>query len=233
MMEYEVEAEFMHEFRSNGANTSYNPIVGGGENSCILHYTDNNAELKDGDLLLIDAGCEYDFYASDITRTFPVNGRYTPAQRAIYEIVLEAQQAAFKKVRPGNLWTEPHDAAVKKITQGLARLGLLKGTVPKLIRDGAYKKFFMHRTGHWIGMDVHDVGDYKVGNEWRVIEPGMAMTVEPGIYIPPGSKGVPKKWWGIGVRIEDDVVVTRDEPDILTAELPTDPDEIESLMQAA
>ncbi len=233
MMEYEVEAEFMHEFRSHGANISYNPIVGGGENSCILHYTDNNAELKDGDLLLIDAGCEYDFYASDITRTFPVNGRYTPAQRAVYEVVLEAQQAAFKKVRPGNLWTEPHDAAVKKITQGLAKLGLLKGTVPKLIRDGAYKKFFMHRTGHWIGMDVHDVGDYKVGNEWRVIEPGMAMTVEPGIYIPPGSKGVPKKWWGIGVRIEDDVVVTRDEPDILTGELPTDPDEIESLMQAA
>ena len=231
--EYEVMAELVHEFRRNNADTSYHPIVGSGANSCILHYRENNQELKDGDLLLIDAGCEYGMYASDITRTFPVNGRYTPAQRAVYEVVLEAQYAAIEKVKPGNHWNDPHDAAVRAITQGLVRIGLLKGKVPNLIRDGAYKQWFMHRTGHWLGMDVHDVGDYKVGDEWRVLEPGMVMTVEPGLYIPAGSKGVPRRWWNIGVRIEDDVAVTKGGYEVLTDGLEKEPDDIERLMQSA
>ena len=233
MMEYEIMAELVHEFGRHGADVSYHPIVGGGANSCVLHYRDNDARLNDGELLLIDAGCELDYYASDITRTFPVNGRYTPEQRAIYEVVLEAQHAAFAKVRPGNHWNEPHDAAVRAITQGLVRLGLLKGSVAGLIKDGAYRKFFMHRTGHWLGMDVHDVGDYKVGEEWRVFEPGMTLTVEPGVYIPAGTRGVSKKFWNIGVRIEDDVAVTRTGCEVLTAGVPTDPDAIEALMAAA
>ena len=186
--EYEVMAELVHEFRRYNADTSYHPIVGGGPNSCILHYRDNNQTLKDGDLLLVDAGCEYECYASDITRTFPVNGRFSPEQRAVYEVVLEANEAAIAKVKPGNHWNEPHMAAVHVITQGLVKLGLLKGRVSKLEREGAYRRFFMHRTGHWLGMDVHDVGDYKVGDEWRVLEPGMVMTIEPGIYIPAGSR---------------------------------------------
>jgi Xaa-Pro aminopeptidase len=228
--EYEVMAEIVHEFRRNDADTSYHPIVGSGRNSCVLHYRDNNAELKDGDLLLIDAGCEYRYYASDITRTLPVSGRYSPEQRAVYEIVLEAQRAAIGKVRAGNHWNEPHDAAVRAITHGLVKLGLLKGKPASLIRDSAYKPFFMHRTGHWLGMDVHDVGDYKVDGEWRVLEPGMVTTVEPGIYIPAGMPRVARKWWNIGVRIEDDVVVTRGAPEVLTAGLPTEPDEIERAM---
>ncbi len=189
--------------------------------------------MRDGDLLLIDAGCEYDFYASDITRTFPVNGRFSPEQRAVYEVVLAAQRAAIDKARPGNHWNEPHEAAVKVVTQGLVKLGLLKGRVPSLIKDEAYKKFFMHRTGHWLGMDVHDVGEYKVGEDWRLLEPGMVMTVEPGIYIAPGTKGVPKAWHGIGIRIEDDVVVTKGDPEVMTAAVPSDADEIERLIQAA
>ena len=231
--EYHVEAEILHEFLRHDAETSYLPIVGSGRNSCVLHYRDNNCELKEGDLLLIDAGCELESYASDITRTIPVSGRYSPEQRAIYDVVREAQRAAIAKVRAGNHWNDPHDAAVRAITQGLVRLGLLKGKVPALIRDSAYRQFFMHRTGHWLGLDVHDVGDYKVGGEWRVLEPGMVLTVEPGIYIPAGSRNVPRRWWNIGVRIEDDVVVTRGEPEVLTAALPTDPDEIERIMQAA
>jgi Xaa-Pro aminopeptidase len=233
LMEYQVEAELLHEFRRNDAETSYLPIVGSGRNACVLHYRDNDAELRDGDLLLIDAGCELDSYASDITRTIPVNGRYSPEQRAVYEIVLEAQEAAIARVKPGNHWNDPHDAAVKTITQGLMRLGLLRGKLGSLIRDGAYRRFFMHRTGHWIGMDVHDVGDYKVGGEWRVLEPGMSLTVEPGIYIPAGSRGVARRWWNIGVRIEDDVVVTREQPEVLTAALPKEPDDIEKLMQSS
>ena len=233
MMEYQVMAELVHEFGRHGADVSYHPIVGGGANSCVLHYRDNNARLEDGDLLLIDAGCELDMYASDITRTFPVNGRYTSEQRAVYEVVLEAQHAAIAKVRPGNHWNEPHDAAVRAITQGLVRLGLLKGSVASLIKDGAYRKFFMHRTGHWLGMDVHDVGDYKVGEEWRVLEPGMTLTVEPGVYIPAGTRGVSKKFWNVGVRIEDDVAVTRGGCEVLTSDVPTDPAAIEKLMAAA
>ena len=229
-MEYEVMAELLHEFHRSSADVSYHPIVGGGANSCILHYHENNAELNDGDLLLIDAGCEYELYASDITRTFPVGGRFTPEQRAVYEVVLEAQYAAIDKTRPGNHWNDPHDAAVKVITQGLVKLGLLKGKVPNLIRDGAYRTFFMHRTGHWLGMDVHDVGDYKVGEQWRVLEPGMALTIEPGIYIPAGSKGVPKRWWNIGIRIEDDVAVTKEGCEVLTAGLIKKPEDIEKWM---
>jgi Xaa-Pro aminopeptidase len=228
--EYAVMAELLHEFHRRGADISYHPIVGGGANACTLHYHANDAELKDGDLLLIDAGCEYRYYASDITRTFPVNGRFTAEQRAVYEVVLEAQEAAFARIRPGNHWNDPHDAAVKAITQGLVRLGLLKGRVPALIKDEAYKKFFMHRTGHWLGMDVHDVGDYKVGDEWRVLEPGMCLTVEPGIYIPAGTPGVPRHWWNIGVRIEDDVAVTADGMELLTDGLPRTPAEVERAM---
>jgi len=231
--EYEVMAELVHEFGRHGADISYHPIVGGGANSCVLHYRDNDQALRDGDLLLIDAGCEHQYYASDITRTFPVNGRYSPAQRAVYDIVLAAQHAAFAKVRPGNHWNEPHDAAVRAITQGLVRIGLLKGPLASLIKDGAYRKFFMHRTGHWLGIDVHDVGDYKVGDEWRVFEPGMVLTVEPGIYIPAGTRGVPKRFWNIGIRIEDDVAVTAHGCEVLTARVPTDPDAIEKLMAAA
>lgn len=232
-MEYEVMAELLHEFRRSNADISYHPIVGGGANGCILHYHENADELQDGDLLLIDAGCEYELYASDITRTFPVSGRFSPEQRAIYEVVLEAQYAAIEKTRPGNHWNEPHDAAVKAITQGLVKLGILKGKTPSLIRDGAYRKFYMHRTGHWLGMDVHDVGDYKIGEQWRVLEPGMALTVEPGIYIPAGTSGVAKRWWNIGIRIEDDVVVTSGGNEVLTAALVKEADAIEKLMQAA
>lgn len=228
--EYEVVAELLHEFRRNNADTSYHPIVGGGANSCILHYRENNQPLREGDLLLVDAGCEYECYASDITRTYPVNGRFTPAQRAVYEIVLEANRAAIARVKPGNHWNDPHAAAVRVITQGLVKLGLLKGRVQKLEREGAYRRFFMHRTGHWLGMDVHDVGDYKVGDEWRVLEPGMVMTIEPGIYIPAGTRGVPKRLHNIGVRIEDDVVVTRTGAEVLTARAPKDADAIEKLM---
>ena len=232
LFEYEVEAEFRHEFRQNNAWVSYSPIVGGGSNACILHYVENDQQLKDGDLLLIDAGCELDYYASDITRTFPVNGRFTHEQRAVYEIVFEAQQAAIQKTVVGNHWNEPHDAAVKVITRGLKKLGLLHGALPKLIRDGAYQPYYMHRTGHWIGMDVHDVGDYKVGNEWRMLETGMVTTVEPGIYIGNGRK-IPKAFRNIGIRIEDDVAVTNKGPDVLSKGLVSDPDDIESLMNSA
>lgn len=231
--EYEVEAEFLHEFRRHGMRPSYLPIVGSGPNACVLHYSANGRQMQAGDLLLVDAGCEYDCYASDVTRTYPVSGRFTPAQRAVYEIVLEAHGAALSAVAPGRHWNEPHDAAVKVITRGLRRLGLLKGQVSALIRSGAYRRFFMHRTGHWLGMDVHDVGDYKVGEQWRLLEPGMVMTVEPGIYIAPGTSGVSRRWWGIGVRIEDDVLVTREGSELLTGGLPREPDAIESLVGTA
>lgn len=230
LYEYEVEAEFIHEFRRHDARNSYSPIVAAGANACTLHYVDNTGVLEDGQLVLIDAGCELDYYASDVTRTFPVNGRFTPEQRAVYEIVLEAQLAAIDKTRKDNHWDEPHDAAVRVITKGLKKIGLLDGSIPKLIKDGAYREFYMHRTGHWIGMDVHDVGDYKVGDEWRLLESGMVTTVEPGLYIP-NSRNVPKKWRNIGIRIEDDVAVTGDGPDVLTKGLAKEPDAIEALMQ--
>lgn len=230
--EYEVMAELVHEFRRHNADTSYHPIVGGGANSCVLHYHENDQPLAAGDLLLIDAGCEYQYYASDITRTFPVAGKFSAEQRAVYDVVLEANRAAIEKVKPGNSWNAPHEAAVRVITQGLVKLGLLKGRVAQLEKDGAYRRFFMHRTGHWLGMDVHDVGDYKVGDEWRVLEPGMVLTIEPGIYIPAG-RGVPKRFHNIGIRIEDDVAVTKDGCEVLTAAAPKDPVEIEALMAAA
>ncbi len=233
MMEHELEAEYRYEFRKAGAGTSYEPIVGAGANACVLHYVANDAQVDDGDLVLVDAGCELDCYASDITRTFPANGRFSPEQRAVYDIVLAAQEAAIDKVRAGNHWDEPHLAAVKTITRGLVKLGLLKGRVPSLMKEEAYRRFYMHRTGHWLGMDVHDVGDYKVDGQWRLLEPGMVLTVEPGIYIAPGMKGVPKRFQGIGVRIEDDVLVTRGDPEILSAGVPKKPEEIESLMQTA
>jgi Xaa-Pro aminopeptidase len=228
--EYEIMAELVHEFRVHNADVSYQPIVGGGDNACILHYRENDQTLNDGDLLLVDAGCEYECYASDITRTYPVNGEFTPEQRAVYEVVLEANKAAIAKVKPGNHWNDPHLAAVRVVTQGLVKLGLLKGRVPALEKEGAYRRFFMHRTGHWLGMDVHDVGDYKVGEEWRVLEPGMVMTIEPGIYIAPGTRSVPKRFRGIGIRIEDDVAVTRTGFEVLTSKAPKDVDAIEELM---
>lgn len=231
--EYEIAAEIRHEFERARADLSYLPIVGGGANGCILHYRENSAELRAGDLLLIDAGCEYECYASDITRTFPVSGRFTPAQRAAYEVVLEANQAAIEAVRAQQDWNRPHEVAVQLLTAGMVRLGLLKGRVPSLIKSGAYRRFYMHRTGHWLGMDVHDVGDYKIGDQWRVLEPGMVLTIEPGLYIAPGTRGVPPELRSLGIRIEDDVLVTRDGHEVLTDGVPKDPDAIEAVMAAA
>ena len=231
MMEYQLEAEFQHQCALQGArHQAYSPIVGGGRHACILHYTENSAPLRDGDLVLIDAGCEFQSYASDITRTFPVNGRFSEAQRAVYEVVLEAQLAAIDQVKPGNHWNDPHLAAVKVLTQGLVKLGILQGKVAKLIKDEAYRPFFMHRTGHWLGMDVHDVGEFKTAGEWRELKPGMVLTVEPGLYIP-RSRDVDKRWWHIGIRIEDDVLVTTDGHRILSAAAPKTVADIEALMQ--
>jgi len=232
MTEYEIEAELLYEFRKGGSEyPAYPPIVGGGANGCILHYHENNATLKDGDLLLIDAGAEMDGYAADITRTFPVNGRYSGEQRAVYDIVLAAQLAAIEQVGPGKHWNEPHETAVRVLTQGLKDLKLLTGDVDGHIEKGDYKRFYMHRTGHWLGMDVHDVGDYKVDDIWRALEPGMVLTVEPGLYIAAGSKDIDERWWNIGIRIEDDVLVTREGRDVLSRDAPKSADDIEALMR--
>lgn len=228
--EYQIEAELLYVFRLAGMEPAYPSIVGGGPNGCILHYTENEAELRDGDLLLIDAGAECEGYAADITRTFPVNGRFSAPQRELYELVLEAQRAALARVSPGNHWNDPHDAAVRTLTRGLVHLGLLEGRVPTLIKGQAYKRFYMHRTGHWLGMDVHDVGEYRVEGEWRLLEPGMVLTVEPGLYIPAKSKGVARRWWDIGIRIEDDVRVTREGHEVLTEALAREPDAVERLV---
>ncbi len=233
MNEHEIEAELLHEFHRRGAVPSYEPIVGGGANGCVLHYRANNAPLRDGDLLLVDAGAEYECYASDITRTYPVNGRFSPEQRALYELVLAAQEAAIEQVRPGKPFGAYHDAAVRTLTAGLIKLGLLKGGLDKNIREHTYRKFYMHKTGHWLGLDVHDVGDYRVDGQFRELEPGMVVTVEPGLYIAPNAKGVAAKWRGIGIRIEDDVVVTKGDPEVITTAVPNDPDAIEALMAAA
>jgi Xaa-Pro aminopeptidase len=231
VFEYQLEAEILHEFAMNGArHAAYSTIVGGGANGCILHYIDNDQPLRDGDLVLIDAGCEYEYYASDITRTFPVNGVFSKEQKALYEVVLEAQAAAIAQVRPGNHWNDPHDAAVRTLTAGLVKLGLLQGKVEELIAAEAYREFYMHRTGHWLGMDVHDVGDYKIHGQWRVFEPGMVLTVEPGLYVAPDNSRVAKKWCGIGIRIEDDVVVTKQGCQVLTGDVPKTVAEIEALM---
>jgi Xaa-Pro aminopeptidase len=232
MREYEVEAELVYEFKKGGSPyPAYPPIVGGGANACVLHYTENSDELNGGELLLIDAGAEIDGYAADITRTFPVNGKFSGEQRAVYELVLAAQHAAIEQARPGKHWNEPHDAAVRVLTQGLKDLGLLKGNdVAGHIEKGDYKRFYMHRTGHWLGMDVHDVGDYKIEDSWRLLEPGMVLTVEPGLYIAAGSPDVDERFWNIGVRIEDDVLVTRDGNEVLSADAPKTVGEIEALM---
>jgi len=231
MTEYEVEAELNYEFmRSGSRRAAYPSIVAGGANACVLHYVENRDTLRDGDLLLIDAGAEYDYYASDITRTFPVNGRFSKTQRALYDVVLEAQEAAIEMVKPGNHWNEPHEAAVEVLAEGLVALGLIKGRASSVIKKGRYRKFYVHRTGHWLGMDVHDVGDYKIEGEWRVLEPGMVMTVEPGLYVAPGDKQVARKWWNTGIRIEDDVLVTKTGNKVLTAAAPKSADDIEAIV---
>ena len=231
--EYQVEAEIIHEFMKNDCRSpAYPSIVGGGENGCILHYIENDHRLKNNDLLLIDAGAEYDYYAADITRTFPINGKFTPAQKALYNLVLDAQKAAIAEVKPGNHWNQPHEAAVRVLTEGLLELGLLKGKLETLIAKERYRDFYMHRTGHWLGMDVHDVGDYKIGGEWRLLEPGMVLTVEPGLYIRDPQK-IAKKWHFIGIRIEDDVLVTKTGNEVLSQGAPKEVDEIEALMAAA
>jgi Xaa-Pro aminopeptidase len=258
--EYQLEAEILHEFRNNGMEPAYTSIVGSGENGCILHYIENNAEIQDGDLVLIDAGAEYQGYASDITRTFPANGTFTEPQKQLYQIVLNAQSAAIKQAKAGNTWNQPHDAAVCVIVAGLLELGLLSGDLETILNDErkieerlakekssqhkneakkeekqdkkrvSYKQFYMHKTGHWLGLDVHDVGDYKIENQWRLLEAGMVITVEPGLYITP-DKTIDKKWWNIGIRIEDDVLITENGNDVLTQALVKEIDEIERFMQ--
>ncbi len=230
--EYQIEAELSYEFRHGGGQApAYPPIVAGGANACILHYTENADPLRDGDLLLIDAGVEYDYYAADITRTFPVNGKYSAEQKELYEVVLAAQQAAIDVTRPGALWNEPHEAAVKVLAQGLLDARILKGSLDGVLESGSYKRFYMHRTGHWLGMDVHDVGEYKIEDTWRQLEPGMVMTVEPGLYIPENSIGVHPRWWNIGIRIEDDVVIKKKTGvEILSSATPKTVAEIEQWM---
>ena len=231
--EYEIEAELLHEFRRNGAQfPAYSPIVAGGANACVLHYVFNDARLHDGDLLLIDAGCELDGYASDITRTYPVNGQFTPAQREVYEIVLASQRAAIDKVAPGNAWNEPHDTAVKVLAQGMLDLKLIAGSLDEALEKETYKRFYMHRTGHWLGLDVHDAGDYKRSGSWRALAPGMALTVEPGLYIR-AADDVPERLRNIGIRIEDDVLVTDAGCEVLTAEAPKTVADVEALMRDA
>ena len=228
--EYHIEAELLHEFRRHGAQSpAYTSIVASGANACVLHYVSNDAPLKDGDLLLIDAGCELDGYASDITRTFPVNGRFTGVQKAVYELVLAAQAAAIAEVRAGNTWNAPHDAAVKVLAQGFIDLKLLVGSLQEVLEKETYRQFYMHRTGHWLGLDVHDVGDYKRDGLWRTLQPGMVLTVEPGCYIRPAA-GVPDAFANIGVRIEDDVVVTDSGCEILTIAAPKSVRDIEAVM---
>jgi Xaa-Pro aminopeptidase len=231
IFEYQVEAELLHEFCSHGArHPAYTSIVAGGANACVLHYVGNNAQLKDGDLLLIDAGCELDGYASDITRTFPVNGKFSPAQKDVYELVLAAQAAAISAAQPRQTWNAPHDAALRVLAQGFIDLKLCSGSVDEVLESESYKKFYMHRTGHWLGMDVHDVGDYKINNEWRALQTGMVLTVEPGCYIRPADD-VPQALWNIGIRIEDDVVITAKGNEVLTDAAPKTVKAIEELMR--
>jgi Xaa-Pro aminopeptidase len=231
LFEYQLQAEIEHEFAVHGsAGAAYTSIVGGGKNGCILHYIENRDALKDGDLVLIDAGCEYQNYAADITRTFPVNGKFSDEQAAIYDIVLQAQSDAIAVIGPGIEYNKTNEATVLAITQGLVDLGILHGDVDELIASEAHREFYMHGAGHWLGMDVHDVGDYKIDGQWRVYEPGMVVTIEPGIYIAPGNPNVDKKWHGIAVRIEDDIVVTKDGNENITAGVPKKRDDIEALM---
>jgi Xaa-Pro aminopeptidase len=228
--EYQLQAEVERVFRSHDADPAYSSIVGAGSNACVLHYRANAAQAKDGDLVLIDAGAEYRGYAADITRTFPVNGRFTREQRALHDLVGEAQAAALAQARPGIPYETGHVAAVETLTEGLLRLGLLKGKLEKNLADGNYRRFYRHKTGHWLGLDVHDVGEYRFDGESRLLEPGMVFTIEPGVYISPDDTTVDAKWRGIGIRTEDDVLVTRDEPQVLTNALARSADEIEALM---
>jgi Xaa-Pro aminopeptidase len=227
-----VEAELLRVVRSRGAVPAFVPIVAGGANACVMHYQSNRARLRDGDLLLIDAGAEWDCYASDISRTFPVNGRYSREQRALYEVVLAAQLAAIDEVRPGRPFNAAHNAAVRVLSEGLCELGLLKGDADAVIVDGSYQRYFPAKTGHWLGLDVHDVGDYRVDGESRLLEAGMVLTVEPGLYVPPDDRSVAERWRGIGIRIEDDVAVTREGNEVLTAAMPRQAEEIEALLAA-
>ena len=229
-MEYEIEAELLHEFRRHGAQSpAYHSIVAGGANACVLHYVFNNARLQDGDLLLIDAGCELDGYASDITRTFPVNGRFSGPQKDLYELVLAAQTAAITAIRPGAGWNDPHEAALRVLAQGFIDVGLCQGTLDAVLESGDYRRFYMHRTGHWLGLDVHDAGNYKQGDDWLALELGMVLTVEPGCYVRPADN-VPRHFWDIGIRIEDDAVVTAGGCEIITHEVPKTVAEIEAWM---
>jgi len=236
MFEYQLQALIEHEFADKGADApAYSSIVGSGDNACILHYIENRAVMKDGDLVLIDAGCEYQGYAADITRTFPVNGTFSDEQRAIYEIVLEAQAVAIDACRIGNTYNRPHDDSLRVIVEGLRGLKLLQGTTDEIIEKRSYTDFYMHRVGHWLGMDVHDAGDYKVDgadSNWREFESGMVTTVEPGIYIHADNKKVPAKWRGIGIRIEDDIALRKPGPENMTAAVPSQISEIEYLMKA-
>lgn len=234
MFEYQLEGTIRNHCAQNGSRfDAYSSIVGSGENACILHYTQNDQPIKDGDLILIDAGCELNHYASDITRTFPANGRFSPEQKALYELVLKSQFAAIDAVKPGNNFNAPHEVVLAILTQGLVDLGLLKGDVKKLIKEEAYKPFYMHRTSHWLGMDVHDVGAYKEKGEWRLLQPGMVLTIEPGLYIAPDDESVDEKWRGIGIRIEDDVLVTESGNTVLSREVPKTVADIEGLMASA
>ena len=233
LYEYQIEGEIIHEFFQHGLrHVAYPSIVASGKNACVLHYVDNKDKLKKNDLLLIDAGAECDHYAADITRTFPISGKFSPAQKQLYQLVLDAQFAAIEQIKPGQPWNKAHDVSVEVLTSGLVKLGLLKGRVPTLIKNEKYKQFYMHRIGHWLGMDVHDVGDYKLDDQWRLLEPGMVLTIEPGLYIPADCQDVDPKWRGIGIRIEDDVLVTADGHEVLTSDVPKTIDEIEKLMQA-
>ncbi len=230
LFEYQIEAELLHEFCRHGArHPAYTSIVAGGANACTLHYVGNHARLNDGELLLIDAGCELEGYASDITRTFPVNGKFNAAQKDVYEIVLSAQAAAIAAAKPGNLWNQPHEAALRVLAQGFIDLKICNGSVEAVIESESYKQFYMHRTGHWLGMDVHDVGEYKIGEEWRSLGAGMTLTVEPGCYIRPADN-IPSELWNIGIRIEDDVLITALGNEVLTQAAPKTIKEIEEVM---
>lgn len=231
MNESRIESELKYQFANQGARyEAYSSIVASGENACILHYVENNCVMKDGDLLLIDAGAELLGYAADISRTFPVNGKFSKEQLQAYEWVLKANQAAIKVAKQGNPWSAPHDTAVQVLTEGLVSMGILEGDIEELIEKEAYKPYYMHKTGHWIGLDVHDVGDYLQDKEPRILAEGMVLTVEPGLYFAPKTKGLDKKWWGIGIRIEDDVAITAKGNRVLTKKVPKDPQKIEALM---
>ncbi|MDX1900766.1 MAG: Xaa-Pro aminopeptidase [Gammaproteobacteria bacterium] len=231
MYEYQLEAELTYAYLSNGSHAhAYTPIVGSGENACILHYVTNNKKIENGDMILIDSGCEYDYYASDITRTFPANGKFSAEQRAIYEVVLAAQRVGIEALHPGNHWDKIEETVLRVIVEGLRELKLLKGSVDEIIEKRTYVPFYMHRCGHWLGLDVHDAGRYKIKEAWRTLKPGMVRTMEPGVYISSNIPNVPKQWHNIGVRIEDDVLITENGNRVLSEKLPKEISDIENIM---